>query len=122
MNQHLSKIDCLIQKYMDYLTLQKLNQKQLKFFTRPCIAQVLQNSIKKKNNRYSKFVKCKDQKLKEFYHNNYMTYRNLLSTLLKKGKEKYFTKFFNKSMKDIKKTWIVIEFLVSMKRKLNDTM
>ena len=51
-----------------------------------------------------------------------MTYRNLLSTLLKRGKEKYFTKFFNKRMKDIKKTWIGIEFLVSMKHKINDTL
>ena len=83
--------------------------------------QGLQNSIKKKNNIYSKFVKCKNQKLKEFYHNNYKTYRNLLSTLLKRAKEKYFTKFFNENIKNIKKTWIGIKSLVSMKHKNNDT-
>ena len=83
--------------------------------------QGLQNSIKKKNNIYSKFVKCKNQKLKEFYHNNYKIYRNLLSTLLKRAKEKYFTKFFNKYIKNITKTWIRIKSLVSMKHKNNDT-
>ena len=83
--------------------------------------QGLQNSIKKKNNIYSKFVKCKNQKLKEFYHNNYKTYRNLLLTLLKRAKEKYFTKFFNENIKNIKKTWIGIKSLVSMKLKNNDT-
>ena len=83
--------------------------------------QGLQNSIKKKNNIYSKFVKCKNQKLKEFYHNNYKIYRNLLSTLLKRAKEKYFTKFFNENIKNIKKTWIGIKSLVSMKHKNNVT-
>ena len=87
----------------------------MKLLTKPWITQVLQNSIKKKNNIYSKFVKCKNQKLKEFYHNNYKTYKNLLSTPLKRAKEKYFTKFFNENIKDIKKTSIRIKSLVSMK-------
>ena len=37
------------------------------------------------------------------------------------SKEKYFTKFFNVNIKDIKKTQIGIKSLVSMKRKNNDT-
>ena len=49
-----------------------------------------------------------------------MTYRNLLSTLLKKAKEKYFTEFFNENIKDIKKTWLGIKSLVSVKHKNND--
>ena len=93
----------------------------MKFLTEPWITQGLQNSIKKKHNMYSKFLKCKNWKLKEFYHNNYKTYRNLLSTLLKRAKEKYLLSFFNENMKDIKKTWIGIKSLVSMKHKNNDT-
>ena len=42
-------------------------------------------------------------------------------TLLKRAKEKYFTKFFNENIKNIKKTWIGIKSLVSMKLKNNDT-
>ena len=94
---------------MQYL---KLNKKELKFHTKTWITKGFQNSIKKKNNIYSKFVKYKNQNLKEFYHNNYKTYRNLLSTLLEKAKEKYFTKFFNKKIKCIKKTLIGIKSLV----------
>ena len=56
----------------------------------------------------------KKQNLKEFYYNNY---RNLLSTLLKSAKEKYFTKSFNENIKDIKKTWMVTKSLVSMEQK-----
>ena len=71
-----------------------------------------QNSIEKKSNIYSKFAKCKNQKLKEFYHSNHTTYRNLLSTLLKRAKEKQFIKFFNENIKDIRKTWIGIKSLL----------
>ena len=70
MNQYLSKIDSLLETHAP---LKKLNKKELKFLTKPWITQGLQNSIKKKNNRYSKSVKGKNQKLKEFYHSNYKT-------------------------------------------------
>ena len=59
--------------------------------------------------------------MKEFHHNGCTSYRNLLSTFLKKSKEKYFTNFFNENIKDIKKTWKGIKTLVSMKQKNNDT-
>ena len=68
---------------------------------------------------YSKFVKCKIQNLKEFYYNNYQTYRKLLSTLLERKTGKYISNFFNENIKDIKKTQIGIKFLVSMKHKNN---
>ena len=117
-NPYLSKIDSLLETNAP---LKKLNKKELKFLSKPWITQSLQNSVKKKNKIYSKFVKCKNQKLKELYHSNYKTHRNLLSTLLKRAKEKYFTEFFNENIKDIKKTWIGIKSLVSMKHKNNDT-
>ena len=115
MNQCLFKIDRLLETNAP---IKNLNKKELKFLTKPWITQGLQNSIKKKNNIYSKFVKCKNQKLKEFYHSNYKTYRNPLSTLFKRAKEKCFTKFFNEN---IKKTWIGIKSLVPVKHKNNDT-
>ena len=59
--------------------------------------------------------------MKELHHNNYKSHRNLLSTLLKKAKEKYFTNFFNENIKDIKKTWKGIKTLISMKEENNDT-
>ena len=70
---------------------------------------------------YSKFLKCKNKIWKEFHHNSYKNNRNLLSTLVKRTKEKYFTNFFNENIKDIKKTWKDIKTLVSMKQKNNDT-
>ena len=80
MNQYLSKIDSILERHAP---LKKLNKKELKFLTKPGITQGLHNSIKKKNDIYSKSVTCKNQKLKEFYLKNYKTYRNFLSKLPK---------------------------------------
>ena len=101
--------------------LKKLNKKELKFLSKPWITQGFQNSIKKKGNIYSKFVKCKNKILKEIHHSSYKNYRNVLSTLLKRAKEKYFTNFFNENIKDIKRTWKGIKTLVSMKQKKRHT-
>ena len=113
-NEYLSKIDSLLDVHAP---IQKLNKKELKFLTKPWITQGLQNSIKKKNNIYPKSVKCKNKIRKEFHHSSYKKYRNILSAHLKRAKEKYFTNFFNKNVKDLKKTWKSIKTLVSMKRK-----
>ena len=118
MNEYLSKIDSLLDTHVP---IKKLSQKELKFPTKPWITQGLQNYIKKKNNLYSKFVKCKNKILKEFHHNSYKNYWNLLSTLLKRAKEKYFTNFFNENIKEIKKTWKGIKTLVSAKQNNNET-
>ena len=99
MNEYLSKIDSLLDTLVP---IKKLNKKQLKYFSEPWITHVLQNSMKKKN-IYSKFVKCKNKILEEFHHSSYKNYKNLLSTLLKRAKEKYFTNFFNENIKDKKK-------------------
>ena len=53
-NQYLSKIDCLLEIHTP---LKKLNKKEVEFLTKPWITEGLQNSIKKKNNIYSKCVK-----------------------------------------------------------------
>ena len=83
MNKYLPKIDSLLDTHAPF---KKLNKKELKFLTKPWIMQDLQNSFKKKNNIYSKFVKCKNKIMKELHHNNYKSYGNLLSTLLKRAK------------------------------------
>ena len=96
MNQYLSKIDSLLGTNAP---LKNINKKHLKFLTKPWITLGLQNSIKRKNDIYSKFAKCKNQKRKKFYHSNYKTYKNILSALLKRAKEKYFNKFVHINIK-----------------------
>ena len=83
-NEYLSKIGSLLDAPAP---IKKPSKKELKFLTKPWMTLGLQNSIKKKNKIYSKFVKCKNKLLKEIHHNSYKNYRNLLSTLLKRAKK-----------------------------------
>ena len=53
MNGYLSKTDSSLDTHAP---IKKGNKKELKLLTKPWITQGLQNSIKKKNNIYSKFV------------------------------------------------------------------
>ena len=53
--------------------------------------------------------------LKEEFHTKYKTYRNLLSTLMKKSKQAYYDKYFERNWSNIKNTWKGIKSLVSLK-------
>ena len=94
MNQYLSKNDGL---------LKILIKKTRNFPPNHRLPKVCQNSIKKKNNIYSKFLKSKNENLEEFYHKNIKTYRNLLSSLLKRAEEKNSLTFSTKTLKIFKK-------------------
>ena len=53
--------------------------------------------------------------LKEEFHTNYKEYGNLLSTLMKKSKQAYYDKYFERNWNDIKNTWKGIKSLISLK-------
>ena len=112
-NEYLSKIDSLLDTHA---RIKKINKMELKFRTKQWITPGSQSSVKKKNSICSKVVKCKGKIRKESDRNNCKIYGNLLSTTLKRAKEKYFKNFFNENIKDIRKTWKSIKILVSMKQ------
>ena len=53
--------------------------------------------------------------LKEECHTNYKKYRNLLSTLMKKSKQAYYDRYFERNWNNIKNMWKWIKSLVSLK-------
>ena len=57
----------------------------------------------------------KDPILKEEFHTNYKEYRNLLSTLMKKGKQTYYKKYFETNRENYENTWKRIKSLISLK-------
>ena len=72
-----------------------------------------------KNKLLSKFIKLKDADLKNEAHFKYKQYRNLLSTLLKRSKQSYFTNYFQTNINDLKNTWKGIKKLIFLKRTSN---
>ena len=68
----------------------------MKLKPKPWITLGLQKSMSVKNNLLTNFINKKDPILKEIFHTNYKKYRKLLSTLMKKIKQAYYDKYFEK--------------------------
>ena len=112
---YLDQINMLLDTYA---SLKKINKYKLKFKSKPwIITSGLQKSIFVKNKLLTNFINKKDPILKEEFHTNYKKYRNLLSTLMKKSKQAYYDKYFEKNWNNIKNTWKGIKSLISLKIK-----
>ena len=106
---YLDKINMLLDTYAP------LNKCKLKFKSKPWITLGLQKSISVKNKLLTNFINKKDPILKEEFPTNYKKYRNLLSTLMKKSKQAYYDKYFERNWNNIKNTWKGIKSLISLK-------
>ena len=111
---YLDKINMLLNTYA---SLKRVNKYKMKFKSKPWITLGLQKSISVKNKLLKNFINKKDPILKEECHTNYKKYRNLLSTLMKKSKQAYYDKYFERNWNNIKNTWKGIKSLISLKTK-----
>ena len=109
---YLHKINMLLDTYAP---LKKINKYKVKFKSKPWITLGLQKSISLKNKLLANFINKKDPILKEELHTNHKKYRNLLSTLLKKSKQAYHDKYFEKNCNNIKNTWKGLKSFISLK-------
>ena len=91
----LDKINMLLDTYAPLKIVKKY---KLKFKSKPWITLGLQKSISVKNKLFVNFMNKKDPILKEECHTNYKKYRNLLSTLMKKSKQAYYDRYFEKKL------------------------
>ena len=98
-----------------YAPLKKINKYKLKFKSKRWITLGLQKSISVKNKFLANFNNKKDPILKEEFHTNYKKYRNLVSTLMKKSKQAYCDKYFERNWNNIKNIWKGIKSLISLK-------
>ena len=87
----------------EFAPLKKISKYKLKFKKKPWITNDIKNLINIKNVYFSKYIKIKKNVIKNYFHTKYKTYRNLLSTLMKRSKDNYFRNHFSKNINDIKK-------------------
>ena len=87
----------------------------MKFKSKSWITLGLQKSISVKNKLLKNFINKKVPVLEEEFHTNYKKYRNLLFTLMKKSKQAYYDKYFEKNWNNFKNTWKGIKSLISLK-------
>ena len=67
----------------NHAPLRKAKKRDLKFQSKPWITSGLQKSIVIKNKLFGKFIKSANSIIKEKLHNDYKSYRNMISTFLK---------------------------------------
>ena len=71
----------------NHAPLRKTRKRELKFQSRPWITSGLQKSIVIKRKLFDKFIKSTNSIIKEKLHNDYKSYRSIISTLLKQSKK-----------------------------------
>ena len=81
---YLGKIIILLNTYA---LLKRTDKYKLRSKSKPWITLGLQRSISVKNKLLTEFINAKHPTLKEETHIEYKSYRNLLSTLMKKSKQ-----------------------------------
>ena len=116
---YLDKINMLLDTYEP---LTRINKYKFKFKSEPWITLCLQKSIFVKKKLLTNFIDKKDPILKEEIPTNYKTYRNLLSTLLKKRKQAYYNKYFEINWNNIKKTLNLMISVISIKTVVPNTL
>ena len=93
----------------------KVNKCKLTFKTKSWITPALQKSISVENKIFKNYTKTKDRSQKNELHNDYKIYRNLISTLVKRSKENYYSKYFEINLTNINNTWKGIKSIISVK-------
>ena len=92
---------------------EKVNKCKLTFKTKSWITPALQISISIENKIFKNYTKTKDRSQKNELHNDYKIYRNLISTLVKRSKENYYSKYFESNLTN--NTWKGIKIIISAK-------
>ena len=87
---YLAKINMLLDTYAP---LKSINKYKLKFKSKPWITLGYKNQYLPKTNY---FINKKDSIQKQEFHTNYKNI-NLLSTLMKKSKQDYYNKYFERN-------------------------
>ena len=90
-NNFLDTINSALNKHAQ---LKKVNKYKLRFKNKPWITSGIQKSIYIENKLLKKFINKKDPQTKVTFYEQYKTYRNLLSTLMKQRKQTYYAKYF----------------------------
>ena len=103
----------------NHAPLRKAKKRDLKFQSKPWITSGLQKSITIKNKLFDKFIKSTNPISKEKLHNDYKSYRNMISTLLKQSKKNYYGKYFKDNMNNMKNTWKGIRSINSLQKTTN---
>ena len=70
---------------------------------------------------FGKYIKSTNSIIREKLHNDYKSYRNMISTLLKQSKKNYYDKYFKDNINNTKNTREGIRSIISLQKTTNDS-
>ena len=97
-----------------YLPLIKLSKKELKIQVKPWIASEIKNSIKQCDKLLRKFIKTRNEELKEELYAKYKNIRNKIVSIIRASKKSHFQQYFIENGNDFKKTWTGIKNIINI--------
>ena len=106
-----NKIDNLLD---EMAPVKRLTKKEKGLIERPWISSGILKSMASRDKCYQEFFDESDQTLKLTKFNTYKSKRNMVTTLLRNAKKKYYSDFFLEHQSNIKKTWEGIRSLINV--------
>ena len=97
-----------------YIPLKKITKKEIKLKCKPWITKGIRKSIQRREKLYKKFIKSKNQKSKDEFHQNYKELRNHIVTIIRESKKLHFKKYFTENINNIQKTWKGIKSVINI--------
>ena len=107
-----SKMKVLLDRHLPTV---RLTKRQRKTQLKPWITSGIIKSICKRDFYFRKFLQAKNPEIKTQFHVQYKSYRNLIVTLCRQSKSNYFTKYFNQNSTNMRKIWLGVRNLISLK-------
>ena len=71
---------------------------------------------------YKSFCKEKYPKTKEYYEKQFKSYRNHVSSLLRKTKDSYCKQYFEDNKKNLRLVWQTIKGIINMKKESDESI
>ena len=103
-NQASNKFFNVITKLLDEMApLRKLTKKEISLKQHPWISNGIITSMNKRNKLYKAFLLEKNCTERDQIHTTYKKYRNMIISLIRKSKRKYYSDFFTEHNSNIKK-------------------
>ena len=109
-----NKITKLLDEMAPY---KKMTKKDAGLQQKPWITKGILQSMSKRDTFYKDFATEKNAIKKNKLGAIYKTYRNLIVTLIRKSKKRYYADFFEEHQQNLKKTWDGIRDLINVSKK-----
>ena len=104
----------------DMAPIKRLTKKENGLIERPWITLGISVSMKTRDDSYKDFLNENDNNLKTIKYSTYKQKRNMVTSLIRLSKNKYYSDFFIENQSNIKKTWEGIRGLLNVSKKSNN--